>query len=142
MLSPISEDEYALLVTHAKPVIIDKGDSIFLEGDSVINAYAIKSGIIKVAYYTYDGKEYIKAFQTAGHVVVPYMEGILGGPSRTSATAITKVEAVSIPFQAMIKGLNSTPALLKLHIKILQVVFKKLCHSININARALRSDLL
>jgi len=122
-LSPISEDEYSSLIMQAKPVIIKKGETLFSEGDAVKYAYAVQSGIIKVAYNTHDGKEFIKSFQTAGHVVVPYMEGITGVPSRTSASAITETKAVCIPFHPMIKALNSTPALLQLHVKILQFLF-------------------
>lgn len=122
-LSPISEEEYSLLEDLTKPVIIKKGDSIYSEGESVKFAFAIRSGIIKVAYNTHEGKEFIKSFQTAGQVVVPYMEGIVGEPSRISASAITQIEAIRTPFHPMIEILNSTPALLKLHIKILQSLF-------------------
>jgi CRP-like cAMP-binding protein len=120
----IPVEDWLKLERHSKPVHFQQGDTLFKNGDKPTYAYSIRSGIVKNYYTTFEGKEFIKIFLSDGQMVSPYIEAIIGTPSRTTAEAITDVDSVAIRLDNMVSVLESTPALTKLHLRMVQMFYR------------------
>jgi CRP-like cAMP-binding protein len=99
------------------------GECIFKAQEAAAHALVIRKGIIRTYYTTLEGKEFIKIFQTDGQMVSPYLENMMGIPPRTTSEALTHVSGLLIPFKTLMEVLDSSPALVKLHMRIIQMFY-------------------
>jgi CRP-like cAMP-binding protein len=99
------------------------GDCIYKAHETASYAFVIRQGIVRTYYTTHHGKEFIKIFQTNGQMVSPYLENMMGIAPRTTSEAVTDVTGVVIPFNTLIEVLDSSPDLIKLHLRIIQMFY-------------------
>jgi CRP-like cAMP-binding protein len=119
----IPVDDWLKLETHSQLIELAPGEAVFSAGENTPNALTIRKGIVRNYYTTLEGKEYIKIFLTDGQMVSPYIENITGIKPRSTAVAITRVEGISIPFNTLLSILDSTPALARLHLRLIQMFY-------------------
>ncbi|MGB0722950.1 MAG: Crp/Fnr family transcriptional regulator [Gammaproteobacteria bacterium] len=117
---PLPEQDWEKLEQHAREVRIDKGDSLIRTQEPTPFAYALLSGIARNFYTTLEGREYTKIFLTKGQIVSPYIENITGIAPRSTVEALTDITALRIPFDDLIEVLESTPDLVRLHLRLIQ----------------------
>ncbi len=121
--SAISLEDWLCLEANVKPIEFSKGDTIFKVQEKVKDAVIIRKGIAKTYYTTRQGKEFIKIFLTDGQIVSSYLENISGVPSRTHSKAVTDISALSIPFDTLMQILDSSPAFIQLHLRMVQMFY-------------------
>ncbi|HEY1200296.1 MAG TPA: cyclic nucleotide-binding domain-containing protein, partial [Niastella sp.] len=69
---PLTDDEFALILTHFSSRKVRKHQFLIQEGDGVHYAYFVVSGLLKLAHIDANGKEHILHFATEDWWVSDY----------------------------------------------------------------------
>jgi CRP/FNR family transcriptional regulator, cyclic AMP receptor protein len=101
-----------------RDVSFDAGQAIFSRGDAGTDLYIVSKGRVRLSVLTADGKELSFA-----HAEAPSVFGELavfdGRPRSADATAVGKVQALTLSKTAFVKLLATTPAIAEAAIKFL-----------------------
>jgi CRP-like cAMP-binding protein len=122
-LSDISENEFKLLLAVTKEIKFSQGEFVVEIGNRVDHFIYIKKGLVRIYYLDQEGNEFTKSFQTDGDILGPYAEIIQSIPSEVNIECLEEVEAISIPYDFLLKAYERDPAWLKLGLKILEKYF-------------------
>ncbi len=122
-LAQISDHEFESLIKVTRQVRFSPGEFIVEIGNSVDQFIYIKQGLVRIFYLDHEGNEFTKSFQTDGDILGPYAEIIQSIPSEVNIECLEEVEAISIPYEFLLKAYERDPAWLKLGLKILEKYF-------------------
>ena len=122
-LASISEEELKKFIEATHPVNFKSGELIVEIGNKVDHFFYIKKGLVRIFYLDHEGNEFTKSFQTDGDILGPYAEIIQSIASEVNIECLEDVEAISIPYEFLIKAYERDPAWLKLGLKILEKYF-------------------
>jgi CRP/FNR family transcriptional regulator, anaerobic regulatory protein len=78
-----------------------KGEAIFKSGEVCTNVYLIRSGLVKLSYWTRDGKELIKSFIDEGGIFGSLYSQLTGKGSTYSAIALEDVEIDTLSYSIL-----------------------------------------
>lgn len=96
---------------NSKKLLLNKGDNLFLQGETVVNLYSIRSGIIKLARNTIEGSPVI--------IHIAYSKETIAEPSLFSdnyhctATAMANTELQLIDKGELLSYLDDNPVIMK-----------------------------
>ena len=81
-----------------RPIVCQKGDYLFRQGEVCRELFCLRSGLVKLYYNTQDGKEWIKSFVPDQGVLGSRSSQSLGKPSPFSAFCLEQTELTSYPY--------------------------------------------
>lgn len=87
-----------LVSNHGRPLIIEAGEHVFLQGDRCSTVFLVRKGLLKAYYIRADGKEHIKSFQPEGSIIGSMVALIDQEPSTFSLVALEPSDLVSLPY--------------------------------------------
>ena len=88
---------------------IKRGASLFRNGDSFINLYAIRTGFFKTCITSEDGRDQVTGFQMAGEVVG--LDGIVNDRHTCDAIALEDADVCLMPFDRIEELSTEIPGL-------------------------------
>lgn len=90
--------------------VYSKGDDVIRQGDNVPDIFVLESGLIKLHYITYDGKEWIKSF-IADLGVFGSRSAQSGLTSAFTANCIERSRVARLPYPLFLDAVSANPAL-------------------------------
>lgn len=88
-----------------------KGEVVFSQGDETHYLYALVSGLVKLVYYTPDGKELIKSFIQEGDLFGSLVSQMGLGGSTFSAVCLEDCTVQLLPYKTLEKCVDGNLAL-------------------------------
>ncbi len=77
----------------------EKGEHVFLQGDSDRSLYFIQSGLLKAYYTSEDGKESVKSFLLPNNIIGSLASSYLGGVCSFRLLCLEPATLTKIPFE-------------------------------------------
>lgn len=96
-LAPDAVERLEMVICSARPV--RRGDSVFREGDTFDNLYAVRSGSLKTVATRQDGREQVTGLHLAGEALG--LDGICNENYPRTAVALEDSSVCVIPYGAM-----------------------------------------
>ncbi|MDH3975704.1 MAG: Crp/Fnr family transcriptional regulator [Deltaproteobacteria bacterium] len=106
---PLTEAQKKKLNSCMSEVRHAKGDVVFSQGDLISNLYILRSGLIKLVYYTWEGKELIKSFIQEGDLFGSLVSQLNRGGSTFSALCIEESCLQILPYSALESLVEESP---------------------------------
>lgn len=104
--SALDPEAFARLVTAARPLCLERGQTLFEQGQTCDGIYVVVSGQIKLAFYSPHGAEKVVAIVTAQQGIGEACMS-LGQDYPFHAEALVDTTLVFLPQQALLACLNS-----------------------------------
>ncbi|NOY72668.1 MAG: Crp/Fnr family transcriptional regulator [Gammaproteobacteria bacterium] len=79
----------------------EKGEHVFMQGDSDKSLYVIQSGLLKAYYTSENGKESIKSFFLSSDIIGSLASSYLGGACSFSLLCLEPTILTKIPFKKL-----------------------------------------
>lgn len=117
---PLPDEEKKVLAKRSKELSLNKGDSVFRQGEVNNELYLIRSGLVKLCYLSIDGKEFIKSFIPDGGMFGSLYSQLTGEGSTFSAVALEPLQLKSIPFSYFQELVTRYPAMQQLALSFFQ----------------------
>jgi CRP/FNR family cyclic AMP-dependent transcriptional regulator len=118
LFGPLGEDDRRAVAQELRESVWDQGQVVFSRGDAGRDIYLVTSGRVRLSILTSEGRELSFAHAEAGQVFGEI--AVLDGGQRTAdATAVTKVQALTLSKPALGKLLESRPAMREAVIRFL-----------------------
>jgi len=118
LFGPLSEDDRRAVAQELRESVWDQGQVVFSRGDDGRDIYLVTAGRVRLSILTSEGRELSFAHAEAGQVFGEI--AVLDGGQRTAdATAVTKVQALTLSKPALGKLLESRPAMREAVIRFL-----------------------
>lgn len=112
LFSDLCEESSLALARACKPLRVDKGQFIFLQGDHSEKAFIVRTGLISIILESLDGRRLVINEMHAGDFFGEI--GVLTNGSRSSsAIAKTDSELLGVPGQAFLDALEAEPGLVR-----------------------------
>jgi CRP/FNR family transcriptional regulator len=92
---------------HFSRTKVKAGQTLYHEGQTFRNIYAVRMGTFKSSLTLADGREQVSGFQMAGELMG--LDGVADGAYASNSTAIEDTEVCTIPYD-QISGLAATSA--------------------------------
>lgn len=92
---------------HFSRTKVKAGETLYHEGQTFRNIYAVRMGTFKSSLTLADGREQVSGFQMAGELMG--LDGIADGAYASNSTALEDTEVCTIPYD-QISGLAATSA--------------------------------
>ncbi len=92
---------------HFSRTKVKAGETLYHEGQTFRNIYAVRMGTFKSSMTLADGREQVSGFQMAGELMG--LDGIADGAYASNCTALEDTEVCTIPYD-QISGLAATSA--------------------------------
>lgn len=110
MFGPLGDDDRRAVAQELRDSVWDQGQVVFSRGDPGRDIYLVTNGRVRLSILTSEGRELSFAHAEAGQVFGEI--AVLDGGQRTAdATAVTKVQALTLSKPALMKLMESRPAL-------------------------------
>lgn len=109
-----SEKQRQQLTQSTKPLSFDKGEAIIEQGVVCRDIYFLRSGLVKMSYLTFEGKEFIKSFITEGGFFGSLHSQLTGEGSTFSVVSLEALEVEKMPY-AVLENLLKNDTTLQLH---------------------------
>lgn len=93
-MTPADVDELDAL--HFNRVKVKAGQTLYHEGQTFKNIYAVRMGTFKSSLTLADGREQVSGFQMAGELMG--LDGIANGMHASNSTALEDTEVCAIPY--------------------------------------------
>jgi len=90
-----------LLQLEGVSVIKDKGEHIFMQGDSDRSLYFIQSGLLKAYYISKDGKEFVKSFLLPNDIIGSLSSAWLKESCSFNLICLETTTLLKIPFEML-----------------------------------------
>lgn len=116
-------EEY--LIQNGQIVNFKKSAHIFRQGDDDHSLYFIKEGFLKAYYITSEGKEFVKSFITAGHMITSLTAAYGGAKCSFNLLCMEDVSLIKIDFKSMMDFSLSNPETLKMMVETLITLAQK-----------------
>lgn len=118
LFGTLSEDDRRAVALELRESAWDQGQVVFSRGDSGRDIYLVTAGRVRLSILTSEGRELSFAHAEAGQVFGEI--AVLDGGQRTAdATAVTKVQALTLSKPALGKLLEQRPAMREAVIRFL-----------------------
>jgi CRP-like cAMP-binding protein len=118
LFGPLGAETRARVAQQMRPVTYDAGQAIFARGDAGTEIYLVLSGRVRLSILSLEGREL--SFTHAGPGDVFGEIATLDGGARTAdATAVTRVEAMTLSRAALTRLLEASPELMRTAIMLL-----------------------
>lgn len=98
---PVSDEDKHRAGQSIRAQSFKKGEAVFKSGEVCTNIYLIRSGLVKLSYWTRDGKELIKSFIAEGGVFGSLYSQLTGKGATYSAIALEDVEVDTLSYSIM-----------------------------------------
>ena len=134
ILADLPEEDYALLMAHARDDKYKKGEIIFREDARPSGIYYIKSGMVKKYKIDNTGKEHIFYVASAGELL-GYHSVLAAEPYPDAAATIEDCIISFIPVDSFLAVLNHSTELSRRLLKTLSHEFGVLINSISVFAQ-------
>lgn len=89
---PLSQDDRQRVARAIRTRIYQKGETIFNSGDVCTDVYLVRSGLVKLSYCTFHGKELIKSFISEGGLFGSLTSQLTGQGATYGAFALEPVK--------------------------------------------------
>ncbi len=110
MFGPLGDDDRRAVAAELRDSAWDQGQVVFSRGDPGRDIYLVTVGRVRLSILTSEGRELSFAHAEAGQVFGEI--AVLDGGQRTAdATAVTKVQALTLSKPALMKLMETRPAL-------------------------------
>jgi CRP-like cAMP-binding protein len=109
LLDELPASKRILLTRRSVTRTLEKGESLFLEGEQTDRVHVVTSGVLKLCARAGDGSEAIVALAVQGELIGEF-PALLGGPNPYDAIAVTDCELVGFDGDLLIKALLSQPS--------------------------------
>lgn len=110
MFGPLGDDDRRAVAQELRDSVWDQGQVVFSRGDPGRDIYLVTNGRVRLSILTSEGRELSFAHAEAGQVFGEI--AVLDGGQRTAdATAVTKVQALTLSKPALMKLMETRPAL-------------------------------
>ncbi len=118
LFGPLGEDDRRAVAQELRESVWDQGQVVFSRGDAGRDIYLVTSGRVRLSILTAEGRELSFAHAEAGQVFGEI--AVLDGGQRTAdATAVTKVQALTLSKPALAKLSETRPAMREAVIRFL-----------------------
>ncbi len=118
MFGPLGDDDRRAVAQELRDSVWDQGQVVFSRGDPGRDIYLVTNGRVRLSILTSEGRELSFAHAEAGQVFGEI--AVLDGGQRTAdATAVTKVQALTLSKPALMKLMETRPALREAVIRFL-----------------------
>ena len=94
----LTADQLKKLNDRMRERTFAKGETIFLQGETVKELYILRRGLIKLVYFTAEGKELIKSFISEGDQFGSLVSQLSDDGSTFSAVCIEETRVIVIPY--------------------------------------------
>lgn len=98
---PIPADARRRVAQSIRAVSFRKGEAVFGTGEVCTSIFLVRSGLVKLSYWTRDGKEFIKSFIAEGGVFGSLHSQLTGKGATYSAIALEDVEADTLNYAVL-----------------------------------------
>lgn len=95
-LAKLDEGQRSALAALGRHRRFRRGATLFNEGDESSNVVVLRSGRVKISFFTEDGHEVVLAIREPGDLLGE-LSVLDGGPRSATATALEDVEALAVP---------------------------------------------
>lgn len=118
MFAPLGDDDRRAVAQELRESSWDQGQVVFSRGDPGRDIYLVTGGRVRLSILTSEGRELSFAHAEAGQVFGEI--AVLDGGLRTAdATSVTKVQALTLSKPALMKLMETRPALREAVIRFL-----------------------
>jgi CRP/FNR family cyclic AMP-dependent transcriptional regulator len=122
LFSPLSLDDRKTVAQELRETSWDQGQVVFSRGDPGRDIYLVTAGRVRLSILTSEGRELSFAHAEPGHAFGEI--AVLDGGMRTAdATAVTKVQALTLSKTALMKLIEANPV-------VREAVIRFLCNRI------------
>ena len=113
---PVSEQEQERerIASALTSMNFKKNETVFAQGDVCRQIYFIRSGLVKLSYLTFEGKEMIKSFITEGHMFGSLYSQLTGKGSTFNAVALEPLELDVMEYGLLQELTENNPAMQKM----------------------------
>ncbi|MEN8188441.1 MAG: Crp/Fnr family transcriptional regulator [Thermodesulfobacteriota bacterium] len=106
----LTDEQSRALAGEMSELQVGKGEEVFGQGDTVKNLYILQRGLIKLVYYTADGKELIKSFIKEGDLFGSLVSQLGEGGATFSAVCIEESSLKVFPYRVFKALIEESPA--------------------------------
>ncbi len=116
----LTADQKKKLTEQMRELNFAKGEMVFSQGEAVKNVYILHSGLIKLSYFTAEGKELVKSFISGGDQFGSLVSQLSDGGSTFSAICLEESSVIVIPYTVFESVVEQNPTAQKFTLKFFQ----------------------
>lgn len=109
-VSPLADDELAILEAHATVRMLPRGEMFLAAGDRAVDCGVVALGVMREYFPLPDGREVTRSFAGPGDGVGSLSDLLSGEPARSAATAVTDTRLLLVPWVVLRDAALRVPA--------------------------------